>query len=83
MPTDLDTSLRVIANQTCTDPPWNLSRQPLEYVCGLSQVQCLGVFSFCFDFPRIALYHSCFAILIVASPGAIISVIPAGIFLDT
>ena len=30
--------------------------------------------------PRAALHHSCFAILIVASPGVIISVIPAGIF---
>ena len=39
-----------------------------------------GVFGIGFAIPRVALHHSCFAILIVASPGVIISVIPAGIF---
>ena len=39
-----------------------------------------GVFGIGFAIPRVSLHHSCFAILIVASPGVIISVIPAGIF---
>ena len=39
-----------------------------------------GVFGIGFAIPRVALHHSCFAILIVASPGVIISAIPAGIF---
>ena len=33
-----------------------------------------------FAFPRVSLHHSCAACVIAASPGVIISVIPAGIF---
>jgi len=40
----------------------------------------LGVLVLASLTPRVSLHHSCFAILIVASPGVIISVIPAGIF---
>jgi len=40
----------------------------------------LGVLVFGFAFPRVALHHSCFAILIAASPGVIRSTIPDGIF---
>ncbi len=53
---------------------------PSNMLLGLYRLNASGFFLVCSDLPRVTLHHSCFAILIAASPGVIRSIIPDGIF---
>ena len=67
---------------------WNepLSGSPEVFPCNpsIERQDCANMtasgFWYWLRIPRVSLPHSCFAILIVASPGVIIQAIPAGIF---